>query len=289
MHPAATGARGDWHPPHRLPPHARRRPTPCARITDPAAGRARAAGASRSGGRVRIGLVLAEGQEARLARAAEAHGLFGVVAGLGNPLTAINAAVYASTATEFVRVVTRTQLGLEHPVTIAEELSILDNVNNGRTIVLVDTGDLDDEAAADEVAVLREAMSSRPIQHDGPRWKVPAGLPANPAAPKSISVTPKPAQLEVPFWLTGAAARKVGVAFGLPVLAREPGHLGDPKLVEPGLASITGNLKPDRELVTAWAATGVTHLFVELPAGADPGQIMTLVSRHLAPEVLMPH
>jgi hypothetical protein len=238
---------------------------------------------------MRIGIVLAEGREAEMAGLAEAHGLFGVLAGSGNPLTAINAAIYASTATEFVRVVTRTRLGLEHPVTIAEELAILDNVNNGRTIVLVDSGDLDDEAAADEIAVLREAMSSRPIQHDGPRWKVPAGLPANSAAPKSISVTPKPAQLEVPFWLTGAAARKVGVAFGLPVLAREPGHLGDPKLVEPGLASITGNLKPDRELVTAWAATGVTHLFVELPAGADPGQIMTLVSRHLAPEVLMPH
>ena len=56
---------------------------------------------------MRIGLVLAEGHEAELARLAEAHGLFGVMAGTGNPLTAINAAIYASTATEFVRVVTR--------------------------------------------------------------------------------------------------------------------------------------------------------------------------------------
>ena len=238
---------------------------------------------------MRLGLVLPEGQEADLARLAETHGLFGVLAGTGNPLTAINAAVYASTATEFVRVATRVRLGLEHPVTIAEELAILDNVNNGRTIVLADTGDLDHEAAADEVAVLREAISSRPIQHQGSAWKVPAGLPANAAAPKSISVTPKPAQLEVPFWLTGRAAREVGDASGLPVLAREPGQLSNPKLVEPGVAAITGNLKPDRELVTAWAAAGVTHLFVELPAGADLDQVMTLMSRHLAPEVLMPH
>jgi hypothetical protein len=238
---------------------------------------------------VRIGLVLAEREEAALARLAETHGLFGVLAGSGNPLTAINAAVYASTATEFVRVVTLVRLGLEHPVTIAEELSILDNVNNGRTIVLADTGELDPETAADEVAVLREALSSRPIQHDGAIWKVPAGLPANATAPKSISVTPKPAQLEVPFWLTGAAAREVGQASGLPVLAREPGKLNNPKIVEPGVAAITGNLKPDRELVTAWAAAGVTHLFVELPAGADLDQVMTMVSRYLAPEVLMPH
>jgi hypothetical protein len=238
---------------------------------------------------MRIGLVLAEGQEANLARLAETHGLFGVLAGTGNPLTAINAAVYASTATEFVRVVTRVRLGLEHPVTLAEELSILDNVNNGRTIVLADTGDLNPEAAADEVAVLREALSSRPIQHQGPVWRVPAGLPANAAAPRSISVTPKPAQLELQFWLTGASAKEVGDLTGLPVLAREPGHLDDPKLVEPGLTVITGNLKPDRDLVTAWAAAGVTHLFIELPAGADLDQTMTLVSRHLAPEVLMPH
>jgi Luciferase-like monooxygenase len=238
---------------------------------------------------MRLGLALVEGREAEMARLAEAHGLFAVLAGSSNPLTAINAAVYASTATEFVRVAVRVQLGLEHPVTMAEELSILDNVNNGRTIVLADSGELDPEPAADEVAVMRKAMSSRPIQHDGTKWKVPAGLPANVTAPKSISVTPKPAQLEVPFWLTGAAAREVGDATGLPILAREPGPLKHPKFVEPGLAAITGNLKADRDLVTGWASAGVTHLFIEVPPGADLQQTMTMVSRYLAPEVLMPH
>jgi Luciferase-like monooxygenase len=238
---------------------------------------------------VRLGLVLHEGREVELARLAEEHGLFGVLAGSGNPMTAIIAAVYASTATEFVRVVTRVQLGLEHPVTIAEELSILDNVNNGRTVVLVDTGELDAEAATDEVGVLREALSNRPIQHDGPKWKVPAGLPANVTAPKSISLNPKPAQLEIPFWLTGSAAAAVAGGSGLQVLAREPARVENPALVQPGLTAITGNLKPDRELISAWADAGFTHVLLELPADAELGPIMTLVSRHLAPEVLMPH
>jgi alkanesulfonate monooxygenase SsuD/methylene tetrahydromethanopterin reductase-like flavin-dependent oxidoreductase (luciferase family) len=238
---------------------------------------------------MRLGLSLPEGREAEMSRLAEAHGLFGVMAGTGDPLTAIVAAVYASTATQFVRVVTRVKLGLEHPVTIAEELSILDNVNNGRSVVLVDTGELDQEQAADEVAVLREALSSRPIQHEGPKWKVPAGLPANPAAPSSISVVPKPAQLEVPFWLTGGAARALAGSSGLPVLAREAGEADGAQLVAPGVAAITGNLEPDRDLVSAWAAAGVTHLLLELPTGADLDRIMTLVSRHLAPEVMMPH
>ena len=238
---------------------------------------------------MRLGLALAEGREADMARLAEAHGLFGVLTGWGDPMTAIIAAVYASTATEHVRVVTRVQLGLEHPVTIAEELSILDNVNNGRTVVLVDTGDLDKEAAADETAVLREALSSRPIQHDGSRWKVPAGLPANVTAPKSISVTPKPAQIEIPFWVTGTAALAVGAACGLAVLAQQPHPIKEPRFVQPGFAIITGNLKPDRELVIAWAATGVTHLMLQVPEAAELDAVMTLVSRHLGPEVMMPH
>lgn len=238
---------------------------------------------------MRLGLALAERREAEMARLAEAHGLFGVLAGSGNPLTAITAAVYASTATQFVRVVTRVRLGLAHPVTIAEELSILDNVNNGRTVVLADTGDLDAVAAVDEIAVLREALSSRPIQHDGPSWKVPAGLAANATAAPSISVTPKPAQLEIPFWLTGSSAVEVRDATGLPVLAREPRPIDQPALVQPGLTAITGNLKPDRDLVVAWATAGISHLVIELPDGAELGQLMTLISRHLAPEVLMPH
>ena len=238
---------------------------------------------------MRLGLGLTEGREADMAKLAEAHGLFGVLAGWENPITAIIAAVYASTATEHVRVVTRVRLGLEHPVTIAEELSILDNVNNGRTVVLVDTGDLDQEAAADETAVLREALSSRPIQHHGPSWKVPAGLPANATAPTSISVVPKPAQMEIPFWLTGSAAVAVGAASGLAVLAQHPDPITERKFVQPGLATISGNLKPDREQVIAWAATGVTHLVLQLPEDAELDAIMTLVSRHLGPEVMMPH
>lgn len=238
---------------------------------------------------MRLGLSLHERREAEMAGLAEAHGLFGVLAGSGNPLTTITAAVYASTATKFVRVVTRVQLGLVHPVTMAEELAVLDNVNNGRTIVLADTGDLDPGAAADEIAVLREALSSRPIQHDGPTWKVPAGLPANTTAPKSISVTPKPAQLEIPFWLTGSAARKVYEASGLSVLARDPRPIDQPKLVEPGLTAITGNMKADRDHVMRWAAAGVSHLVLEPPVGAELAKILTMVSRYLAPEVLMPH
>ena len=237
---------------------------------------------------MRIGLVLPEGRERDLAAAAERHGLFGVLAGAGDPLTAVNAAVYASTATEFARVVVRVALGLEHPVLIAEELSVLDNVNNGRTIVLADAGELDEEAAGDELAVLREALASRPLQHEGPVWKVPAGLPANVAAPASIAVTPKPVQLEVPFWVAGRAAASIAAAHGIPALAHLPADADSSRLVQPARDAITGDVARDRERVTTWARSGVTHLFVDLPDG-PVDELLTELSRHVAPEVAMPH
>jgi len=238
---------------------------------------------------MRLGLVLPEGREQELARLAEEHGLFGVLAGADDPLTAVNAAVYASTATGFARVIVRLSLGLEHPVLIAEELAVLDNVNNGRTVVLADTGELDEEAAEDEIAVLREALAGRPVQHDGPVWKVPAGLPANVTAPKSISVTPKPAQIEVPFWITGRA----GVAISardrsLALLALSPADLDGARLLQPARDAISGDVARDRERLTTWAGAGVTHLLIDLPE-APVGDLLTTISRYLAPEVGMPH
>jgi alkanesulfonate monooxygenase SsuD/methylene tetrahydromethanopterin reductase-like flavin-dependent oxidoreductase (luciferase family) len=224
-----------------------------------------------------------------MARAAEAHGLFGVLAGMGDPRTAITAAVYASTATDFVRIAVRVRLGLEHPVTIAEELAVLDNVNNGRTVLLADTGHLATEDAADELAVIREALGNRPLEHEGMRWKAPAGLPANATAPRAIAVTPKPAQLEVPVWITGNAGVEVARDVGLPALAQRLEGVSAQGTVQPALAPLRGSLDHDREMVGAWAAAGATHLLVELPAGADEAALMVMVSRHLAPEVAMPH
>ena len=51
----------------------------------------------------------------------------------------------------------------------------------------------------------------------------------------------------------------------------------------------SGRLTPDRETVTRWAEAGATHLLLEVRAQPDLETVLTLVSRHLAPEVLMPH
>ncbi|TMF39758.1 MAG: LLM class flavin-dependent oxidoreductase, partial [Chloroflexi bacterium] len=139
MHKAAAAVRRGRHQAHRVSADPRRRATARPRVAAEAPGGQGPASPARQGRRMRLGLILTERREADMARLAESHGLFGVLAGTGEPRTAITAAVYASTATDFVRVVVNVRLGREHPVTIAEELSVLDNVNNGRTMVLADT------------------------------------------------------------------------------------------------------------------------------------------------------
>ena len=232
--------------------------------------------------------MLPKGAEAELAALAETHGLFGVLAGRAAPIAATIAAVYASTATNHARIGAWIRLGLDHPVTVAEELSILDNVNNGRTFVVADTGDLGAEDAADELAVIREALASLPLRHQGPRWHAPAGIPANATAPKAISVTPKPAQLEVAFWIYGRKADEVASLSKLPMIAPTPNVERSGRLVQPALDELSGELEADRAKVTAWAESGVSHLLITLPAGRE-SELMTMVSRHLVPEVGMPH
>ena len=102
-------------------------------------------------------------------------------------------------------------------------------------------------------------------------------------------MTPKPAQLEIPFWLTGGAAGEVAKRSHLAVLARDAQSTSVERSVQPASAAITGTLEEDRETVIAWAAAGATHLLLELPEGAHHEAVLAMISRYLAPEVAMPH
>ena len=125
-------------------------------------------------------------------------------------------------ATSRVRVIVGVNLGDEHPVTLAEEIAVLDNLSNGRIGVIAELGALDPEAAAEDVTVMRASWAGRPIRHRGRRWQVPAGLDGH-VAPAAVMVTPPPAQLEMPLWVAGDAAGAVGTSLGLPVVANTPG------------------------------------------------------------------
>ena len=232
---------------------------------------------------MRLGLTIAGGSEAGAAEA-EAHGLFGVLVG-GVPWTECIAGAYAAAATTFARIIVRVHMGSEHPITLAEEVSILDNSCGGRIVVLADVSGLDADAAVEDVMLLRWALSSTPIRHAGARWTVPAGLPEHKAT-ASVIVTPPPAQVEVPLWVVGAQSvtAAVAVALGVPVLRTAPPTVaGVPGSLVPGLVALSGDLDADRALVQTWADAGVSHLLLDLPSGASLAE----VSRYLQPEVGM--
>jgi alkanesulfonate monooxygenase SsuD/methylene tetrahydromethanopterin reductase-like flavin-dependent oxidoreductase (luciferase family) len=226
---------------------------------------------------VRLGAVLGVGPSdlagvAARAAEVEAHGLAAVLVDAPAGVEALAASV-AATATASVRLAVVVHLDAEHPVTLAEEMAVLDNVAGGRVVVVADPGELTDADAAEAVALMERAWSARPVRHAG-RWTVPAGLPGH-QAPDAVIVTPPPAQLEVPLWLARPVA---GV--DRPVLATTPGGAEDGRRTVPGRVALTGDLDADRATVRAWADAGTSVLFVET---AD----LAAVSGRLAPEVAM--
>lgn len=223
---------------------------------------------------MRLGLVLPPGYEGDLASRAEAHGLFGVLVSGREPGQEMIAAAYAATATQAVRVVVHVVLGSERPVTLAEELAVVDNVAGGRLLVLADTGALTAGRAGDDLAVLRRSWSGRAIRPPG--------------APRPVMVTPKPAQVEIPIWLTGPSARELSSGTGLPIMAQRPEDVRETALVQPAQAALAGDLETDRSLLAGWSRAGATHLLLELPSAGDCEAALARVSRHLAPEVGMP-
>lgn len=236
---------------------------------------------------MRLGITLRPGHEAADAAAAEQHGCFGVLVDAPAGTECIAAAAAAGT-TSLVRIVVRLHLGDVHPVTLAEEVAVLDNLARGRVVVLADLGDLDAAAAAEDLALLAAGLSARPIRHRGARWQVPAGLAMH-QAPEAIQVTPEPVQVLVPVWLMGAAAAVVAARpehAHLPVVATDPDAASAAVPVQPGAADLPAGIDPGRALVSAWARAGATHLLLRTddPAAALPG-----IARHLAPEVAMPH
>lgn len=230
---------------------------------------------------MRIGVTLPAGDEVAAAAAAESVGVtFVHVAATAGAEAAVAAAVAAMTSS--VRIVVSAVLADDLPVTIAEEIAVLDNLSNGRIGVIAELGSLAVEAAAEDVTLLRASWSGRPIAHVGSRWRVPAGIDGH-VAPPAVMVTPFPAQLELPLWVAGAAAGQVGQRLGLPVVAASPDDVDATAPVAPGRTELSGDVTTDRSTVMAWAEAGATHLACTLPGPAA----LEDLARWLGPEVGM--
>ena len=128
---------------------------------------------------------------------------------------------------------------------------------------------------------MQASWSGRAIAHRGKRWQVPAGI--GHAALSAVMVTPPPAQLQVPLWVSGGAAGAVARSLALPVVANTPADVVAANPVAPARGSLSGDLDADRQAVLEWSAAGATHLICTL---SEEATVEALV-RRLAPEVAM--
>jgi len=149
-----------------------------------------------------------------------------------NSSSSVIAAAVAQRTT-FVRVGMMPTLGLVNAMYVAEEAACVDNISNGRVIV---AGQVASDAVArgwggqnsverivDDVAVLRASWGPNPFSHHSDFHTIPGEIDVHVQARglDRISVQPKPAQLEMPLWISGGAtaaqvARELNVPFFAP-------------------------------------------------------------------------
>jgi alkanesulfonate monooxygenase SsuD/methylene tetrahydromethanopterin reductase-like flavin-dependent oxidoreductase (luciferase family) len=238
---------------------------------------------------VRLGVTLPSGRELESAAAVEARGVPFVHVAAPAGCEAQVGALVAAVTTD-VRIVVSLALGDVNPVTLAEDIAVLDNLSNGRVGVIVDVGDLAVPAAVEDVSLLRAAWSGRPIRHRGRRWRVPASLPEH-RAPEAVIVTPSPAQLTMPVWIAGDRAAELSGTVGLPMVVDQAADIDRSRDVAPARVQLTGDLEIDRDRVVGWAAAGATHLLCAyVAAGSGPlvdVDALDDLARWLIPEVGM--
>lgn len=206
----------------------------------------------------------------------------------GRPQEALVAAAACAATTRRLHIGVRVVPGSHHPLYLAEELHVLDQLLGGRLVAAVAGGGADAvaDAGADELAdqdrlaetltVLLSAQATRPFRYEGPNWTIPANLPENTVNPeRRLRVTPSPFSLHAELWLYGLNGAACSARFGLPVIAaaedtaadvaeawkRITTSLGDaalrmrraalrplPEADVSGVDSLVGELREEREL-----------------------------------------
>lgn len=143
------------------------------------------------------------------------------------------AAANIAARTESIRIGVMPIVGLTHPLYIAEDATTLDNLSGGRAIIvpinavsheIAGYGLDEDEYEArfrESLDVLFQAWSARPFRHDGKSWTIPAEFEGHAEnASHTVTVTPKPAQFELPVWMGGFwdEGREIAAELGVPMI-----------------------------------------------------------------------
>ena len=72
------------------------------------------------------------------------------------------------------------ELGSRHPFEVAEEVAVVDIACGGRLILVARPAPGAEDDYAEALDLVRTALTPRPFQFEGRRWRVPANLPERP-------------------------------------------------------------------------------------------------------------
>ena len=111
-----------------------------------------------------------------------------------------------------VRVGAVVDVGVYHPLHLAEDIAVADLTTAGRLEVLLRPAHDDPDVVKEHLHVLALALSGAHIQWEGLRLRVPARLADNGAVPQKLAINPRPAQPAVPVWLLGMSMDGFGAA-----------------------------------------------------------------------------
>jgi alkanesulfonate monooxygenase SsuD/methylene tetrahydromethanopterin reductase-like flavin-dependent oxidoreductase (luciferase family) len=143
------------------------------------------------------------------------------------------AAANIAAKTESVKIGVLPIAGLTHPLYLAEDAVVLDNLSGGRAIVVPInaasherlaygiTEDDYQERYRETIEVLLKAWAPKAFRHEGKHWTIPASLPEHTPIPSgTVLVQPQPAQFELPLLIGGfwAYGRSLAAEMGLPMV-----------------------------------------------------------------------
>lgn len=100
-----------------------------------------------------------------------------------------------------VRVGAVVDLGLYHPLHLAEDIAVADVASGGRIEVALRAAHDDPDVVKEHLHVLASALAGAHIQWQGLHLRIPARLADNGPVPERLAVNPPPVQPAVPVWV----------------------------------------------------------------------------------------
>lgn len=143
------------------------------------------------------------------------------------------AAANIAAKTEAIRIGVMPILGLTHPLYVAEDSTVLDNLSGGRAIIIPINAVASEmeaygvteqeyvERFGESLSVLFSAWGATPFRFEGQHWTIPAQLEGHAEnVSGTVTATPKPAQFELPVWMGGfwEPGRRMAAEMGLPMV-----------------------------------------------------------------------